>query len=166
MYDQLRAKINGSPLLCSFALLVPILLFLLTVEQVSAHNIQINAGRTRHDLSLQVDMGFQSTYRENYWVPVNVGISNNGANFTGKLTVKVFTGSPRIRNITITSPWNFEQPVTIAGKAQQRVTVYAPFYLSNLNALGFVATLLDEQGKIVTMQTTSLGYAIKPGGLF
>ncbi len=166
MHDQLRSKINGSLLLCGFALVAPILLFLLTVGQVSAHNTQLNGGRARQDLSLQVDMGFQATYKVNYWEPVNVSITNNGVNFTGMLTVKVFTGSPRIRNVATTSPWSFEQPVRVAGKTQQKVTVYAPFYLSNLNVLGFIATLFDKQGKAVATQTTGLGYPVTIGDLF
>ncbi|MBV9614018.1 MAG: hypothetical protein JO011_00700, partial [Ktedonobacteraceae bacterium] len=163
--DQLQSKICRFPFLWSFALLVPVLLSLLTAAQVSAHQ-QGNTGGKRYNLSLQVNMGFQSTYRENYWVPVNVNITNNGSNFTGTLTVTAFTGPPRTRNVAITSPWNFEQPVTVAGKAQQKVTVYAPFYLGNLTPLGFIATLSDKQGKVVTTQTTGLGYAVIPGNLF
>src|SRR5438876_7135661 len=134
-YNQLQSKINGPPLLCGFALIVPILLFLLTTAQVSAHT-----QAARPNLSLQVDMGFQATYKEVYWVPVNVHITNNSTQFTGKLEVKVFTGSPRLRNITITSPWHFEQPVAILEKPQQEITIYAPFYLVNFDQLGLVAT--------------------------
>ncbi len=160
-YNQLQSKINGPPFLCGFALAVPILLFLLTTRQVSAHT-----QAARPNLSLQVDMGFQATYKEVYWTPVNVHITNNGMQFMGKLEVKVFTGSPHLRNVTITSSWHFEQPVTIAEKAQQEITVYAPFYLGNLDALGFVATLFDQQGQTITTQTSGLAYGIIPGDLF
>ncbi len=169
MHDQLRSKLSRPPCLCGFALLVPILLLLLTAQQVSAHNTQLNTGVTgvvNAAPTLQVDIGFQSTFRANYWVPVNVSITNHGAQFTGKLTVKVFTGPPGRRTITITSPWSFEQSVTVPAKTQQQITVYAPFYLGNLNALGFVATLFNTQGKVTALQASEQNYPITPGDLF
>jgi hypothetical protein len=161
-YEQLHPPLNGSPLLCGFALIVPVLLVLLTTTQLSAH-----AKVVRQDLSIQVAMGYQITDKPYYWVPVRISITNNGAPFAGKLSIKTFTGSPFKRNIAITSPWNFEQPVTIPGKAQKTLTLSAPFYLSsNIDALGFVATLFDAQGQIVTSQTTGQNLGILSGDLF
>ena len=165
-HERLRPKIIHSLLLCGFALVAPVLLFLLTATQISAHNTQLKAGGTRQDINLQVNMGFQSTYRINYWLPVDVTITNNGASFAGKLAVKVFTGSAIRKSITITSPWNFEQSMAVAAKTSQKITIAAPFYLGNLSPLGFVATLFDSQGRTVTAQTTGLGYPIIPGDLF
>jgi hypothetical protein len=163
-YRKLQTQISGIPLQCGFTLAIPLLLFFLTAGQVSAHG-QTNTG-TVSNLSLQVDMGFQATYRDNYWVPVTTHITNNGAAFKGRLTIRAFTGSPRTRIVGNISPWSFEQPVTIAAQAQALVTINAPFYLSNFMPLGFVATLLDQQGKIVATQTTGTGFAIRPGDLF
>ena len=166
MDDQLQSLIHRSSLRCGLALITPFLLFLLPGTYVSVHNTQSNLGGVRQDLSLQISMGFQSTYKANYWVPVNVRLTNHGAHFTGKLTVKVFTGSPSLRNVSLTSSWSFERPVSVAGKTQQKITIDAPFYLRNLNALGFVATLFDTQGKVVATQTSGQGYAVTPGDLF
>ncbi len=164
-YHQLQSKICNLPLQWSFALAVPLIVFLLTSVQISAPR-PLHTNVVRHDLSLQVDMGFQSTFKTNYWVPVTIRISNNGAAFQGKLAVKAFTGTARIKNLSNIAPWSFEQPVTVAGKTQQQTTIDAPFYLGNLIPLGFAVTLFDEQGKIVTTQTTGLGYAVRPGDLF
>jgi hypothetical protein len=162
-YRKLQAQIS-IPLQCGFTLAIPLLLFFLTSGQVSAYGqMKTNAVS---NLSLQVDMGFQATYKDNYWVPVTIHITNNGAAFKGRLTIKAFTGSPRTRMVSNISPWSFEQPVTVAAQAQGLVTINAPFYLSNLMPLGFVATLLDQQGKTVATQTTGLGFAIRPGDLF
>jgi hypothetical protein len=163
-YRKLQTQISSLPLQCGFTLAIPLLLFFLTSGQVSAHG-QINTN-TVSNLSLQVDMGFQATYRDNYWVPVTIHITNNGAAFKGRLTIKAFTGSPRTRIIGNISPWSFEQPVTVAAQTQGLVTIDAPFYLSNFMPLGFVANLLDQQGRIVATQTTGLGFAIRPGDLF
>jgi hypothetical protein len=164
-YRKLRARISGISLQYGFTLAIPLIVFFLLTSssQVSAHS---QASTVSSNLSLQVEMGFQSTYRDNYWVPVTIHMSNDGAAFTGRLTVKAFTGSPRTRIIGTISPWSFEQPVTIAAQAQKQVTIDAPFYLSNFMPLGFVATLLDQQGKTIATQTTGVGLAIPPGDLF
>ncbi|MBA2395450.1 MAG: hypothetical protein H0V70_22195 [Ktedonobacteraceae bacterium] len=164
-YRKLQTKISGILLQCGFTLAIPLLLFFLIAPaaQVSAHS---HTKPVISNLSMQVEMGFQSTYRDNYWVPVIIHINNNGAAFQGKLSIKVFTGSPRTRIIGNISPWSFEQPVTIAARAQEQVTINAPFYLSNFMPLGFIATLFDQQGKTVATQTTGTGFAIRPGDLF
>ena len=163
-YRNLQTKISAIPLQYGFTLVIPLLLFFLTADQVSAHG-QMKTD-TISNLSLQASMGFQLTYRDNYWVPVTIHITNNGAAFQGRLTIKAFTGSPRTRIVGNISPWSFEQPITVATQAQKQVTINAPFYLSNFMPLGFVATLLDQQGRIVTTQTTAPGFAIRPGDLF
>jgi hypothetical protein len=163
-YRKLQAQLSGIPLQCGFILAIPLLLFFLTSGQVSAHG-QMKTN-TVSNLSLQIDIGFQATYKDSYWVPVTIHITNNGTAFKGRLTIKAFTGSPLTRRVGNISPWSFEQPVTVAEQAQGLFTIDAPFYLSNFMPLGFVATLLDQQGKIVATQTTGLGFAIKPGDLF
>ncbi len=118
-------------------------------------------------LALNISMGYyQSVFRANYWTPVRVTMANGGTDFTGRLTINVFTGPPHSDVINITSPWTFGQPVTLRHGAQQQLTVYAPFMLNNLIPTGFVATLRNEQGVIKAIQTVTRGYSVRTGDLF
>ena len=121
---------------------------------------------TTSNPTLQVDVGFQATYRSGYWTPVHVTLSNNGADFRGVLSVSTFSGPPRSATIGILSPWSFQEPVTLPKGAQKQVTVNVPFYLGNYVVRGVVANLRDNRGRVVTTQTSTSGYEVKPGNLF
>ncbi|MBV9229711.1 MAG: hypothetical protein JOZ18_10395, partial [Chloroflexi bacterium] len=38
-------------------------------------------------LTLQVDVGFDATYKDGYWTPVRVSLNNDGPDFQGTLSV-------------------------------------------------------------------------------
>ncbi|GAC1310263.1 MAG: hypothetical protein NVSMB27_47260 [Ktedonobacteraceae bacterium] len=111
-------------------------------------------------------MGFQATYRSGYWTPVHVTLSNTGADFSGVLSLSTFSGPPHSTTIGILSPWSFQQPVTLPKGAQKQVTVNVPFYLGNYVVRGVVANLRDYRGRVVTTQTSTSGYEVKPGNIF
>ncbi len=118
-------------------------------------------------LALSITMGYyQSFFRMNYWTPVHVSMTNSGPTFKGVLAVSVFTGPPNADIISVTSPWSFGQAVTLRHGAQQQLTVYAPFLLTDLIPLGFVATLRDGHDKVVAIQTVLRGYSVRTGDLF
>lgn len=131
----------------------------------SAHAIH-PASTSKGGPTLQVNVGFDGNYRFGYWTPVYVNLSNNGPDFKGTLSLKVYTGSPRTATIGITSPWSFEKPVTLLKDKPQLVTLYVPLYLGNFTPQGVVATLSDEHGRVITTQTGTSGYEIKEGDLF
>lgn len=118
-------------------------------------------------LALNITMGYyQSFFRMNYWTPVHVSMTNSGPTFKGELTVSVFTGPPNADIISVTSPWSFEQAVTLRHGARQQLTIYAPFLLTNLIPIGFVATLRDGHDKVAAIQTVMRGYSVRTGDLF
>ncbi|GAC1357380.1 MAG: hypothetical protein NVS2B12_05570 [Ktedonobacteraceae bacterium] len=117
--------------------------------------------------TLNIETGFDEQFRTNYWTPVRVTVGNsNTSMFEGTLSVRTFSGSVRQRDANVPSPWSFEAPVTLASKAQKQITLYAPHNMGNLITRGFVATLRNEQGKVVATQISHQGYEIKAGDIF
>ncbi|HZR39358.1 MAG TPA: hypothetical protein VFB12_04535, partial [Ktedonobacteraceae bacterium] len=123
------------------------------------------------NLTLQVSLGFQGDYREEYWTPAQVTIINNGPDFKGTLSVSVFSGpSTTPTLIGSTAPWSYETPVALPKKATKQVTLYIPFYFGNLIPQGFLATLRDVNGKVVATGNSAnnqnaIPYAVKTGNL-
>src|SRR5712671_4933418 len=64
-----------------------ILILLLSPVQVSAHVINSHA----RGLSLQVNVGFNENYRLNFLTPVRVTLNNSGPDFSGTLSVSIFS---------------------------------------------------------------------------
>ncbi len=119
-----------------------------------------------NSLTLQVDVGFEATFRSGYWTPVRVSISNGGGNFAGELSVSAYSGPPHSSTIGLLSPWSFQQPVALAKGAQQQFTIYVPYFLGNSTPTGVVVNVRDMHGKVVAPQTSPGGYEVKPGDLF
>lgn len=123
-------------------------------------------------LALQVNLGFQGVYREDYWTPAQITIANQGANFNGTLAVQVFSGpnaSPGL--IGSTAPWSYETAIQLPQRATKQFTLTIPFYLGNLIPRGFLATVRDEQGRIVATSDNVSSqnvspYEVKVGNLF
>ncbi|HLZ55552.1 MAG TPA: hypothetical protein VKR06_01280, partial [Ktedonosporobacter sp.] len=136
------------------------LAFFLWPGQLSAHT------NTPVNLTLQVNVGFEATFREGDWTPVQISIQNNGADFSGTLAVSVVSGTVRTQVIGEVSPWSFEEPVTLLKGVQKQVTLYVPFTMGNLIPAGIIATLRDVQGKKVAEQTQIKGYTVEARNLF
>jgi hypothetical protein len=101
----------------------------------------------------QVTAGFNARYRDGNWVPIQISLSNNGADFSGLLSISAplpFAGSG---NATST----YKQPITLANGAQKQVTMYVPL---NFDAPGTTQSikinLLDDNGNTVRTQTSTL----------
>jgi hypothetical protein len=133
--------------------------------QALAHDAT-KVGTNTISLTLQVDVGFDATFRAGYWTPVHIGMSNGGVDFAGTLTVSTYSGPPRSTTIGILSPWSYQQPVTLAKGAQKQFTIYVPYFLGNFTPIGVVVNLRDMRGKVVATQTVTGGYEVKPGDLF
>src|SRR5258708_13597806 len=78
--------------------------------QVSAHM----AVKPVSDLTLQLDVGFNSSYRMGSWTPVRVTLGNTGADFSGMLAINTFSGVSRTDPGTTNSPWSVQQTATLA----------------------------------------------------
>ncbi len=102
--------------------------------------------------TMQVEVGFDQDFREGYWEPVYVTLTNSGPNFHGTLTANVFAGQIRTASINYSSPWSFQRSVTLSQGSQQHLTLYVPFYLGNLPPQGVVVTLLNSSRQAITAQ--------------
>ena len=124
-------------------------------------------GSIFHAPTLQVELGFQQTYRIGFWTPVFVTVNNtNPTNFTGTLSISTYAGSPRTSNAD-SSYWNYEEAVSLHGNAQKQYTLNVPFYVGvGFRGITTTANLLDAAGKLVATQTSAHGYEVQPGNLF
>jgi hypothetical protein len=117
--------------------------------------------------TLKVEAGFGHYYRSNYWTPVRITLTNPGPAFKGTLSLHIYTGiTYGTQQDTPGSPWSFEQAISLARGVHQTVTMYAPYFLANLPARGFVATLRNTEQKTVASQWSGDGNEVKPGDLF
>jgi len=127
---------------------------LLPAAQISAHV----ADKSASELTLQLDVGFNSFYRIGYWTPVHVTLGNIVADFSGTLAINTFSGLSRIGPGTTTSPWSFAEPVTVAQGTQKHITLTIPFYTGPFSPHGIVARLLDRHGRTVVTQEVTPEY--------
>ncbi|GCE12627.1 hypothetical protein [Tengunoibacter tsumagoiensis] len=121
---------------------------------------------TKTSPTLQVHMGFNSSYRTNYWTPILVTLTNTGPTFEGTLSVKTYSGSSEASLIDMVSPWNFTQVVSLPQNSNKRLTLNVPHAMGFSIARGFLASLLDRQGHVVASQVSEDGSEIKSGDLF
>jgi hypothetical protein len=59
--------------------------------QALAHSATTPATATNGP-TLQVDVGYDATFKTGYWTPVHIGISSGAADFAGTLAVNTYSG--------------------------------------------------------------------------
>ncbi len=114
---------------------------------------------------LQMDVGFEDDSRLDYWTPVQISLSNEGADFKGVLSATTYT-SPFPSGLVVGAilPWSYQEPITLSHGAQKQITLNVPFYESPSVPRGIIATLRDSRGKVVATQNKA-PYTLKPGAL-
>ena len=158
-----QRKFVAIGLFCLSSLIIASLLFNHTRTSKNAHT----PFRTTGNPTISIETGFDDLFRANYWTPVRITIANGNASaFQGTISVRTFSGSTRVLDLNVPSPWSFEEPVTLAKRTQKQITIYAPHNMGNLITRGFIATLRNGQGKVVSTQVSHQGYEIKPGDIF
>jgi hypothetical protein len=115
-------------------------------------------------VSMQVTVGFDSSYKIGYWTPVRVTLSNQGADFHGALSINTLTRALRAKTEQL-SPWNFEEPVVLPKHGTKQVTLNVPLYPGTTTLDDVIATLRNEHGKVVTRQNADHGVQIQAGEL-
>lgn len=128
--------------------------------RISAHV----ADKSVSNLTLKLDVGFNSFYRIGYWTPVRVMLSNIGPDFSGTLAINTFSGQSRTGPETTLSPWSIAEPVTLSRGTHKQVTVTVPLYMGQFAPYGIVARLLDGQGRTVVIQEVTPDY-LNPGDI-
>jgi hypothetical protein len=90
-------------------------------------------------VSLSVDAGYDTYFRENYWLPLLISVTNNGDPIEGKL----ITRQERSQALTNT----FSTPVSLASGARQSFFLYVTM---RSFASSIQVELIDNTGAIVT----------------
>src|SRR5579871_2844738 len=108
--------------------------------------------------TFQVDAGFQTRYRDGNWVPVRVTLSNNGADFSGSVSVSAIAPAYLGQSNTLSSS-SYAAAISLAQGSQKRVTLSLPLYY---DVQSIVVRLLDSGGNVVRSQTVALN-PLQPG---
>ncbi len=114
--------------------------------------------------TFQINAGFNSRYRDSNWVPVQVSLHNDGADFNGFISINV--PAPSI-SITRSSPTlTYQQAITLPTNAQKQVTLNIPISLGDQGSTQTITVnLLDANNQKISSETTSLR-SIGPGDIF
>jgi hypothetical protein len=105
-------------------------------------------------LTLQLVVATGDSTRLDFWAPASITISNGGPDFSGVLAVTTFTSpNPSGPFATGVLGWSYRHSVALKHGAQKQVTINVPFYDSPANPRGIIATLLNDQGKVVAVKT-------------
>jgi hypothetical protein len=115
--------------------------------------------------ALQIDVGFEDDSRLDYWTPVQISVSNQGADFKGILSATTYTSPfPSGQVVGAILPWSYQEPITLPHGAQKQITMNVPFYESPSVPRGIIATLRNSRGKVVATQNKA-PYTLRPGAL-
>jgi hypothetical protein len=115
--------------------------------------------------TLQLVVATGDSTRLDFWAPALITISNGGPDFSGVLAVTTFTSpNPSGPFATGVLGWSYRQSVALKHSAQKQVTINVPFYDSPAIPRGIIATLLNDQGKVVAVKTDEPS-VIDPGSV-
>ena len=113
---------------------------------------------------LQVNIGFNTRFRDGNWVPVQIKLSNNGADFEGTITIDSpapFAGQGNNNGGPI-----YQEPINLANGTQKQITVDIPINLGSPGATQDIhIRLLDTNGAVVSLQTSKIT-ALGPSDVF
>ncbi len=134
--------------------LVFVLLMLVSPTQAQARAV-------KGGLSLQANAGFETRYRDENWVPVQVTLRNDGPDFSGTLSLSA-SSSQYLGQSNPGTPSNYQAPISLANGAQKQVTMYVPLYF---DVQSVVVNLLDGSGNVIMSQAAMLN-PLSPGEVF
>lgn len=115
--------------------------------------------------TFEVKAGFNARYRDGNWVPVQITLNNNGADFSGTLSISAPPAFAGLGNSTPSSTY-YKESITLASGAQKQVSMYVPLH-SGIQGVTqtLKIELLDDNGNIVHTQTSTLT-ALGPDDVF
>ncbi len=134
--------------------LVFVLLILIAPTRAQAHAV-------RGGPSLQANAGFETRYRDENWVPVQVTLHNNGPDFSGTLSLSA-SSFQYLGQSNPSTPSNYQMPISLANGARKQVTMYVPLYF---DAQSVAVNLLDGSGNVIGSQAAMLN-PLSPGEIF
>ncbi len=102
--------------------------------------------------SLQVNAGFGTRYRDENWIPAQVTLNNDGADFSGTLSLSASLPLFLTQGNTVPTS-SYQLPIALPNGTQKQVTLYLPLYY---DVQSIIARLLDGSGNVVVSQTAKL----------
>ncbi len=105
--------------------------------------------------TFRVNAGFNSRYRDSNWVPVQVSLSNNGADFSGFVSINVPAPSSGISKPS--SVLTYQQAISLPSGSQKQVTLYVPISVGNQGSMQTITVdLLDANNQKVGSDVSTL----------
>ncbi len=130
-----------------------LVLFGLAQSSFFPSHVDAASSDTKENITMTAAVGLDTTARIGFWVPVQVTMVNNGPDFSGLLSLRPYSGTPRAAATgVIVSSQRFEQAVVVPRGAQQVVTIAVPFNVGSFNPRGVRVELLNHDGKTVALQ--------------
>jgi hypothetical protein len=156
-YHRSLLPLSGVPVYACFSMLFVFLLFPLNASASSSVSSTTKP-------TFQVNAGFNSRYRDSNWVPVQVSLRNDGADFNGFISINV--PAPSV-SITRSSPTlTYQQAITLPTSAQKQVTLNIPISLGDQGSTqSITVSLLDTNNQKISSETTTLR-SIGPSDIF
>ncbi len=156
-YRKLAHPLLHVPVSVCLSLLFAFFLFPLNA---SAHSTASSLIRP----TFQISVGFNSRYRDSNWVPVQVSLRNDGADFNGFVSINVPAPSS---SITRSSPTlTYQQAITLPTSSQKHVTLNVPISTGDQGSTQTITVnLLDANNQKISSKTTTLR-SIGPSDIF
>ena len=127
--------------------------FLLIVcsSSASAHSAYTNMPASRGPV-FHASIGFDTLYKGGTWVPIHITLSNNGADFSGMLSLN----PPPSAGGSETSSSLYQVPVILPAGARKQITTSIPLDSGSPGVTQSIAVqLLDPNGNIVQAQAAT-----------
>jgi len=113
-----------------------------------------------------VSAGFDENSRLDYWIPVQITLSNDGPDFRGSISATTYT-SRLLTGLVVGTilPWNYQEPVILPHGSRKQIDMYVPFYESPSLPRGIIVRLSDSHGKVIDVQK-DVPSPLPPSSLF
>ncbi|MBV9258622.1 MAG: hypothetical protein JO215_11445 [Ktedonobacteraceae bacterium] len=114
--------------------------------------------------TFHVSAGFNSRYRDSNWVPVQVSLRNDSADFSGFVSIDVPAPSASMAR---SSPMlTYQEAVTLPTGSQKQVTLNVPVSVGDQGSTqAITVNLLDANNQKISSETTTLR-SIGPSDIF
>ncbi len=104
------------------------------------------AAQETSTVQMRIEAGFDHYFRENYWIPIRIQVSNSGADIIGKLIVRPETSGRVISNA-------YSTPIELPSGSEKTVFLYIHARRSSSQP---VVELIDAEGVRIAQQTIGL----------
>src|SRR5690606_38228602 len=100
-----------------------------------------------------VEAGFGGLYRPDLWIPVTVRVTNRGADFSGRLSVRPQTTSGGLRDTYSVEIPALSRPIPPSTETVEEVTLYM---IADGGDIDLRVELLNETGRVLSSEQVLL----------